>query len=156
MTFSIPPSRGLLTTCIIALLTVSANAQSGNAGAQLPNISKVCLWNGHRAMWKELGLKKKQIARLGELRAKYPAVVDGQWIRTDEETAVVPPEQNWVRADPNTGASSSGHGANAATPVAVSMPLAPAPTAVPEGMQSELREVLSPEQLRNWARLCAM
>lgn len=93
------------------------------------SISRACLWNGDRGTWSALRLKPAQIERLSEIRARYPAVVEGQW-RLEEE---VPPERI-----PGQG---SGPARNPE----------PAPTT---GLQAELRAVLSPEQIKLWHQLC--
>ena len=134
----------------IAFSAFSAKAQGGNAAQPLPNISRVCLWNADRDTWKELGLKKAQIERMRQLRLFYPAVVDGQWILVDDGVPIID-EPQWTRSGSQRRIS-TGRGTSAAATQAGRR----AKTTVPqEGLQNDVREVLTPKQLRKWALLCA-
>jgi len=150
MTMTFRRSQFLFATFIISFAALSAKAQDVNDGTPLPNISRVCLWNADRATWKELRLKKPQIERLRQLRLLYPAVVNGQWVVIDD-AAPLPDEQYWVRGGPNRRQSTTGHGAAAREKERRSTTA----TVPQEGLQNDVREVLTAKQLRNWARLCA-
>lgn len=139
---------------IFALIALTSalepvRAQGVSRAENLPDISRVCLWNADRATWKALGLKKAEIERMRQLRLLYPAVVDGQWITVDQGTSTTDSIE-WNHGGPN-GNTSTRRGASA--PVQVDR--VPSSTAPQEGLQNDLREVLTPKQLRKWAILCS-
>ncbi len=150
MDLTIRCSHWVFALFAITCVAVSATAQGVNAAEPLPNISRVCLWNADRDTWKELGLKKAQIERMRQLRLFYPAVVDGQWILVDDGVPIID-EPQWTRSGSQRRIS-TGRGTSAATTQAGRR----AKTTVPqEGLQNDVREVLTPKQLRKWALLCA-
>lgn len=92
-------------------------------------ISRMCLWNADHHTWSTLHLDRGQVARLDEMRMRYPAVVDAQWIHEEEPVA-----QSTMQG------------------------IGPAPIPGPgprTGLQAELRRVLSTDQLRRWYLLCS-
>lgn len=129
----------------------TADAQVATGDDQLPDISRVCLWNADQSTWKLLKLKRHQIERMNELRALYPAVVDGQWITHDEDLDQAPSleERSRISADPNTPVS----GPNA-TLGGTGGPISPAPTNSKACLQHEIRTTLMPVQLLRWANHC--
>lgn len=151
MTLTFHRKRWLVAAFIGIFATLAGEAQDGYNGVPLPNISRVCLWNADRVTWKALGLKKPQIERLGQLRLLYPAVVDGQWVVGDVGSPV-PEKRYWVSGDPNFRRSISSRGA--ATSEKENGPRLGTTHLPHEGLQNDVREVLTPEQLRHWARLC--
>lgn len=143
MDLTIRCSHWVFALFAITCVAVSATAQGVNAAEPLPNISRACLWNADRDMWKELGLKKAQIERMRQLRLFYPAVVDGQWITVDDGAPIID-EPQWTRSGPQRRGS-TGRGASAATSQAGRRANATVPQ---EGLQNDVREVLTPKQLR--------
>ncbi len=112
----------------------SIHAQGPPPAKEVAVVTRMCLWNADKAMWSRLGLRKDQIRQMQAIRARYPAVIDGQWIR--EDTVQAPgPGNRGAAYDP---ASSKTAGA------------APAP----QGMQAEVRVVLTPRQVNKWMALC--
>lgn len=147
-------TRSLIIACFITTAALSAKAQVGIDDAQLPKISRACLWNADQSTWKLLGLKRQQIERMKELRGLYPAVVDGQWIGGDEDEEHVP-----SAFEPN-GVSST-VSSSIAGPVAGSVPMdrtnvahGPATTTTKTGLQHDIRAALTPVQLKRWAKHC--
>jgi hypothetical protein len=109
-----------------------------------PQISRMCLWNGDRNMWSELGLSKRQIIKVEDIRKRYPAVVDGQWL--DEQVI------QSVQEPPSTEKGGAGTPSDAPATPAVEQKV---PRTSTEGLQAELRSVLSVQQLEHWQLLCA-
>ena len=142
-------AHSLVITSLSAVFACSVQAQGEYEDSRPKVISRACLWNGDNTMWKTLGLKHSQIAKLDELRRLYPAVVDGQWIAVDE-AAPVP-----VLSDQEVGSniSSSLSGPAGSTGTAAGSSTAGTKAQAPD-LQSRLEEVLTPAQLRNWAQRC--
>ncbi len=127
--------RQLLLVGAGALLSIgSAQGQGTPSTPEVAVVTRMCLWNADKAMWSRLGLRKDQIRRMQAIRARYPAVIEGQWIREDTVQAAGPGNRG-AAYDP---ASSKTAGA------------APAP----QGMQAEVRAVLTPRQVNKWMALC--
>jgi hypothetical protein len=108
-----------------------------------PQISRMCLWNGDRSMWSELGLTKRQIVKLENIRKRYPAVVDGQWL-----------DEQLLQSVQETAPSEKG-GAGGPDAPTIDKERPKTPPVKSEGLQAELRTVLSEEQLEHWQLLCA-
>ena len=139
----------LIILCTIAFTPPAAKAQEGSADAPA-TISRVCLWNADQSTWKELGLKRAQIIRMNELRLKYPAVVDGQWVADEEIVAAPDP----VRVDPSLSTSLKGPAAGTAPLEKSTRATSPETAIRSTGLQYQLREVLTPAQLSRWAKEC--
>jgi len=110
----------------------------------------MCLWNAGKDTWRALGLKREQVRRMDELRALYPAVVNGQWGNDPEPGAVPAPQVGTPVPDQMSGphpSSSVGQGQQQALMTAA--PVRPA-----SGLQDALRALLTLKQLRTWDRLC--
>jgi len=135
-----------------SLLVVGPSALAQTRTTAPPIISRMCLWNADKATWKELGLKRDHIRRMAELRARYPAVIDGQWdSRSDgDESMSLDEAASSHNAMPEAAtmlsklAERGRHGGH--SPGGSNAPM--------KGLQAELREVLSVEQMRAWRRLC--
>jgi len=110
----------------------SIHAQGPPPSKEVAVVTRMCLWNADKAMWSRLGLRKDQIRQMQAIRERYPAVIEGQWIMEDT-----------VQAPGNRGA---------AYDPASSMNAAAAPA--PQGMQAEVRAVLTPEQVNKWMAWC--
>lgn len=144
---------GTLRTLVVPLLFISAmlNAQTPPPG--VPVIPRSCLWNTDARLWKKLGADRATRERLRELRERYPAVVEGQWITSEDSLQADRAEpstslNNLRRGDPVPGTTAdqgSGPGANA--------PMEPRSPSRP-GLQAELRALLTTEQLVAWSRMC--
>lgn len=141
----------LLVSVALCSAALSAVAQTNLRLNDLPIISRTCLWNADRDTWSELGLKRKQVVRLKDIRARYPAVVDGQWI-VNEENDADDAGRSTIGADTIVGpdlTSNGTHGSGSALPDR--QPWGGRPVS---GLQAELRSVLSPKELLEWSRLC--
>lgn len=147
-------TRSLTIAFFITIATLSTQAQVGNDDAQLPDISRVCLWNADHSTWKLLKLKRHQIERMNELRGLYPAVVDGQWIAHDEDVDQVPSVKEQARFSSNVSSSIIGPDAGSATMDRTVEPNSPATTTSKVGLQQEIRATLTPVQLLRWANHC--
>lgn len=153
MSSSFRRSYFLIIIYLVTVTALSAQAQPGNEDRQLANISRVCLWNADHSTWKTLGLKRWQIARMNELRLLYPAVVGGQWVVDEDDLPPVLVEEHSVRLGPDTRYPNT-VGAGAAAQESRNEPRTRSATIQPVGLQHDLREVLTPVQLRSWARRC--
>ena len=146
--------RHFVSVNAIALLgMVPACAQKAPQAEVIPSISRTCLWNADRRTWAELDLKRWQVHRMKELKLRFPAVVEGQWIDTGDEVpgSGYPPFAKGDTVAASTagigGSTTRGYGVNeAGTSVAAAQPTA--------GLQSELRAVLTTKQLLAWKRIC--
>ncbi len=112
----------------------------------------MCLWNADKATWKALGLKRDVIRKMAELRERYPAVIDGQWdSRSDGEEAMsLAAAAASHNAMPEAATMLSGlseRGRHGGPPVG-------AGNTSMKGLQAELREVLTVEQVEAWKRIC--
>lgn len=155
MRFYMRRIHSLIIICIIAVAASSAKAQVGNDDAQPPVISRVCLWNADQTTWKALGLKRSQIERMNELRQLYPAVVDGQWVASEDmDLAPDPIREDRAGADPSLTTSIKGSAAGTAIPEESSGINTPDTAVRNRSLQYQLREVLTPGQLRRWAQQC--
>lgn len=147
-------SHVLLIASFLTGAVLTTTAQVSNDGTLPPVISKVCLWNADNTTWRSLGLRPSQIDQLDKLRKRYPAVVDGQWIGSDAEVTTPIVEQSKA-VDLNVSTSISGP----ARPVAETETVDEARTQPPMdrtmGLQDHLRSVLTPGQLRRWAKKCS-
>lgn len=131
-------------------LALPARSQTTLADADIPRISRTCLWNADRDTWKKLHLKRKQVLRMNDIRSRYPAVVEGQWI-ISEQTEAIDMGYTVATADstnPVDFSSSNGSPAHGSTGQ-------PAGTPSGSGLQAELRSVLTAKQLMTWKRLCS-
>ena len=144
------------TTYIVLLFTFTCGfvgpAAAQEAVADQPRISRMCVWNANKSIWRALNLTRDQIAQLDVIRRRYPAVVGGQW--SVEEDSV----DMYIIA-PRTAPGPSGPSPTPApqptgTREAAGPPRIPRAREVLLGLQVELREVLSAAQLRKWAVLC--
>ncbi len=147
-------TRSLIIACFITTAALSAKAQVGIDDAQLPKISRACLWNADQSTWKLLGLKRQQIERMKELRGLYPAVVDGQWIAHDEDVDQAPIVNEQARFSSNVSSSITGPNAGSATMDRTDGPQRPSTTTSKVGLQHEIRATLTPVQLLRWANHC--
>ena len=147
-------TRSLFITCIITAAGLSAQAQVDSGDVQPPTVSRGCLWNADINTWKSLGLKRSQVARMNELREQYPAVVDGQWVADETVFTPVPAAADRMQAAPNLSTSLSGPAAGAAITERKDEARTPENRPRPTGLQYQLREVLTPAQLRQWAAEC--
>lgn len=154
MRFSYRLTRSLFITCIITATGLSAEAQVDSGDVQPPTVSRGCLWNADNTTWKALGLKRSQVARMNELREQYPAVVDGQWVIDDTVLTPVPAAAERMQAAPNVSTSLSGPAAGTATTDRKDEARTPENTTRATGLQYQLRVVLTPAQLRQWAAEC--
>lgn len=144
---------GTLRTLLIPLLLVSATLTAQTAPPGVPVIPRSCLWNADARLWKKLGADRATKERLRELRKRYPAIVEGQWITSEDSLEADRAEPSTSlndlrRGDPvtrTTADQGTGPGANA--------PIEPQPPSRP-GLQAELRALLTTEQLVAWSRLC--
>ena len=130
-------------------ILVAAPAHTQYTEPDMPNISRVCLWNADKDTWRALDLDRAQVWRLNQLRQQYPAVVDGQWVDCGDE--VVTSHSPW-RGGPAASTTDSRDLA--------AQPGNTAPGEHTKGrsfhdLQEELREVLSEQELRAWERMCA-
>ncbi|MBL7951104.1 MAG: hypothetical protein JNM62_05235 [Flavobacteriales bacterium] len=115
----------LFVSCTLYVSGVAAQSETSD----MYTISKTCLWNADRDTWSDLNLKRFQVDRLVDMRSRYPAVVGAQWVlEADEPTADM---SGTVTSTANTGVGST------------------------RALQKELRELLSPEQLKRWHQRCA-
>ncbi len=143
----------VLGSAAVGLSVLPVVAQTSLRVNDLPTISRTCLWNADRNTWSELGLKRKQIVRLKDIRARYPAVVDGQWI-VNEQNDADDAERSNVAADTIVGPDLTSNGAHASgSPVPNGQPWGRARVS---GLQAELRAVLTPKELLRWSRLCGL
>ena len=127
--------RHLLLAGAGALLSMGAlQAQSISSTPEVAVVTRMCLWNADKAMWSRLGLRKDQIRRMQAIRERYPAVVEGQWIVGDTVQTPGPVPVN---------ASLSGTSAEQSAAVRP-----------PQGLQAEVRAVLTPRQVNKWMALC--
>lgn len=138
---------------VCALVLYSAGTARGQLAAlRPPVISRMCLWNADKAMWRALGVKRDQVRHLDVIRQRYPAVVGGQW--TNQEDSALADTSDARHVNPISSPPSSAPGVQrgpgrsngAAGPSGVR------PESI--GLQAELREVLSDEQLRMWEERC--
>ena len=144
---------GRLRTLVVPLLLFSATLTAQTAPPGVPVITRSCLWNADARLWKKLGADRATRERLRDLREHYPAVVEGQWITSEDSLEADRAEPSTSlndlrRGDPVTGTTAgqgSGPGANA--PMEPRLPSRP-------GLQAQLRALLSTEQLVAWSRMC--
>lgn len=155
MSSSYSRSHFLAIISFITIVALPASAQVDPGDAHIATISRSCLWNADQSTWKTLGLKRAQIVRLNELRLQYPAVVDGQWVADEEmNIAPVPDREDHVGVDPTLSTSVKGSAASTAPPAQSSVTNTAETAFRPTGLQYQLREVLTPAQLRRWAEEC--
>ena len=147
-------TRTLIITFFIIIAAFSSKAQVGIDDAQLPNISRACLWNADQSTWKLLGLKRQQIERMNELRGLYPAVVDGQWIGSHEDEEPVPAASEPTGVSSTVSSSIGGGDAGSATMVSTDESPSPATKTTKAGLQHDIRAALTPVQLQRWAKHC--
>ena len=129
----------------LILLGTMGTAYAQRSYVDQPYITRVCLWNADKHTWRALDLERAQVHRLIELRKQFPAVVDGQWMDPGDEAK--PPTSGW-RGGPVV--TSSYHG----DPVPPPLPAGRASIPPFSALQTELRKVLSMEQLMEWQRMC--
>ncbi len=143
----------VLGSAAIGFPPLPAVAQTSLRANDLPTISRTCLWNADRNTWSELGLKRKQIVRLKDIRARYPAVVDGQWI-VNEQNDADDADRSPVVADTIVGPDLTSNGAHGSGSAAANGQ--PWGGVAVSGLQAELRAVLTPKELLRWSRLCGL
>ena len=145
-------TRLLLLICGIALCTAGTALAQGVA-VRAPTISRMCLWNADKAVWRALGVKRDQVQHLNVIRLRYPAVVQGQWMNDVDTLAINAPDAGPQK--PIGTPSPSGQGMRAGPAVqSGGNPIGTGTRMEHIGLQAELREVLSDEQLRRWEELC--
>ncbi len=118
------------------------------------NSRKFPALNADQSTWKLLGLKRQQIERMNELRGLYPAVVDGQWIGSDDEEETVPAASEPTGVSSTVSSSISGPDAGSVTMDRVNEAHSPATTTAKTGLQHDIRSALTPMQLKRWAKHC--
>ena len=152
MNTSVRLIRSLIIICSITV-AASAAAQDASDDPQPPTISRACLWNADNTTWRSLGLKHAQINQMNELRKLFPAVVDGQWVVSNDDMAPAPVER--VGAEPNISTSVSGPKGIVAASQTVDQPNTQTTTTRPVGLQDRLRQVLDPAQMQRWYDQCS-
>ncbi len=118
-----------------------------------PHVSRMCLWNADKHVWRALHLGRDQVRHLNVIRQRYPAVIQGQWMNEADSAATNTPDAGRVDPIPTPSPASQGLRARTAGKSAVN-PFGPEARMERPGLQAELREVLSYEQLRRWEELC--
>lgn len=144
-------TRLLLLICGIALCTAGTALAQGVA-VRAPTISRMCLWNADKAVWRALGVKRDQVQHLNVIRLRYPAVVQGQWMNEGDTVVTTTPDggQRPLGSPlPTAQGMRAGPALNSGD-----NPFGPETSMERLGLQAELREVLSYEQLRLWEQLC--
>jgi hypothetical protein len=125
--------RLLIAAVALCACTFRLSAQNMEGRSEPPTISRMCLWNANRDTWSELDLSRSQIHRMEVIKRRYPAVVEGQWMLEDNER------------QPQAAGNTS------MTPIGDPVLLA---SEQPRDLQSELRAVLTPDQLAAWVAYC--
>ncbi|MBL7983502.1 MAG: hypothetical protein JNM91_00820 [Flavobacteriales bacterium] len=158
MTSSLQPTTTFFTrtTLFVTLLSLThsfaGSVVAQAAGADQPTISRMCVWNANKSIWRALNLTREQIAQLDVIRRRYPAVVGGQWSVEEDrvDMYIIAPRTAQGPAGPSPAPAPQPTG----TREAAGPPRIPGAREVLLGLQVELREVLSAAQLRKWAMLC--
>ena len=118
-----------------------------------PHVSRMCLWNADKHVWRALHLGRDQVRHLNVIRQRYPAVIQGQWMNDVDTLAINAPDAGPQK--PIGTPSPSGQGMRAGPAVqSGGNPIGTGTRMEHIGLQAELREVLSDEQLRRWEELC--
>ena len=152
-----PPRRSrelyLLIVCLPAVLYTAGTATAQDAPLRPPVISRMCLWNADKEVWRSLRLYRDQVRHLNVLRQRYPAVVQGQWTSGPDSADMDTREPG--QPDPVVASYGSAQGlrAQASGPISGN-PHGPEGRMQRMGLQAELREVLTYTQLRRWEALC--
>ncbi len=138
--------------CAIVLCSAGTALAQG-AAVRPPTISRMCLWNADKAVWRALDLNRDQVRHLNVIRQRYPAVVQGVW--TSGPDSVDVNTQDVGQQNPFGASSPSAQGMRAQASVKNGgNPQGPGARIEHIGLQAELREVLSDAQLRRWEELC--
>ena len=135
------------------VLYTAGTARAQIAAVRPPTISRMCLWNADNATWRALGVKRDQVRHLNVIRQRYPAVVHGQWMNEADSTLADTPEAG--HPTPIGSPPSSAQGMQRGTGMS-NGPSRPGVRQEHIGLQAELREVLSDEQLRLWEERCSL
>ena len=78
----------LLLLFIPAAFCTTRSAVAQRAPVGQPVISRMCLWNAGKAVWRALDLHRDQVRHLNVIRQRYPAVVQGQWVSGSDSADV--------------------------------------------------------------------
>ena len=143
----------LLLLFIPAAFCTTRSAVAQRAPVGQPVISRMCLWNAGKAVWRALDLHRDQVRHLNVIRQRYPAVVQGQWVSGSDSADVdlhYAGRLNRIQAAslPAQGMRARASGKNSGNPHEPEVRMERL------GLQTELREVLSDAQLRKWEELC--
>lgn len=153
-----PLQQRALTIMFALAVAITTQAQADQPAVMQEDLPVECLWSANESTWGALQITPDQVKRLEAIRQRYPAPTQPAHDRSTPERSL-PDRRDDPRVQPRIDERGQQKPSAGSTPPPAAEPLhpdpvAPAPVGTPEELQAELRQVLNPDQLRQWRALC--
>ncbi len=153
-----PPQHRVLTLLLALAVAITVQSQTDQPAVVQEDLPVECLWSANESTWGALDITPDQVKRLEAIRQRYPAPTQPAHDSPTPERSL-PDRRDDLRVQPRIDERGQQKPSAGSTPPPAVEPLhpdaaAPAPMGTPEDLQAELRQVLNPDQLRQWRALC--
>lgn len=154
-----PPQHRVLTQLLALAVAITVQAQTDQPAVVQEDLPVECLWSANESTRGALDITPDQVKRLEAIRQRYPAPSGQPAIDGTTPKRSLPDRRDDPRIQPWIDERGQQTPSAGSTPPPAVEPLHPdaaalAPMGTPEDLQAELRQVLKPDQLRQWRALC--